>query len=645
MDIETQRLQQRVSELEQQLSASQQEQRVALQLADQLLIENEERFVKAFQAIPDALVISRLADGRIIEINESFERLFGYPRGQVIGKTSLELAMFRHPQDRERAIEQLHRVGFLRDFEIEIRTARGDSHPVCLSAEKINIHSEDHLLTIIEDRTEQKQREASLRESEEMLRLALAAGQAGAWSWDLTTNALQWSDEYFRIFGFQPGSFQPTIEAGLLRIHQEDLPQVEAAIRHAVDHCLPIDVVHRLIWPDGSLHWVRGVSRVFDDESGKPVRMAGLAIDITAQKQAELQLHTAHERVREILESINDAFYSLDNNGCFTYVNQKAASLWNKRPADLLGKNIWEVFPSGKETESYHHIQQALSRRQFMQYESYSAFLDQWVEIHIYPTEQGVSVYFQDISDRKRAERALAETAKTLERSNQELEQFAYTASHDLQEPLRKIEGFGDILLKKSTNLNAQQRDYIERMRFAAERLRHMVDGLLQLSRINTQGRSFSLVDLSQVAANVLADLDFQVRQTGAAVELGSLPEVDGDPLQLHQLFQNLIANSLKFHRPGVAPLVKVHSSQFSAGVQIVVEDNGIGFDPAQAEQMFLPFARLVSRSEYEGSGMGLAICRRIVERHRGEISAASAGPGLGATFRVTLPRPISLAP
>jgi PAS domain S-box-containing protein len=242
-----------------------------------------------------------------------------------------------------------------------------------------------------------------------------------------------------------------------------------------------------------------------------------------------------------------------------------------------------------------------------------------------------------DITERKRAEAALAETAQKLERSNRELEQFAFVASHDLQEPLRKIEMFGGMLASRGEQLDDRQRDLLERMQGAARRMRSMVDGLLQLSRINTRGQPFTRVDLSETAAEVLSDLEHQVRRSGGQVTVGELPEVEGDPLQLQSLLQNLIGNALKYHLPETPPVVRVYARRLPGSVQIVVEDEGIGFNQGDAGRMFKPFERLVGRGDYEGSGMGLAICRKIVERHGGQIAALGA-PGKGAAFVATLP-------
>jgi len=245
---------------------------------------------------------------------------------------------------------------------------------------------------------------------------------------------------------------------------------------------------------------------------------------------------------------------------------------------------------------------------------------------------------FQDITQRKQAEGALAAYARDLERSNRDLQEFAFVASHDLQEPLRKIETFSSLLLEAQENLNDQQRDLLERMYKSTNRMRSMVDGLLQLSRLETHAQPFQSVNLNQAIKEVLSDLEAQVRRLGGTVEVCELPVIEADPLQIRRLFQNLIGNALKFQPPGRQPQVKVCPEQNTAGVaQILVVDNGIGFDEADAKHLFEPFKRLVGKSEYEGSGMGLAICRKIVERHNGEITVHSQ-LGQGTTFIVTLP-------
>jgi signal transduction histidine kinase len=246
--------------------------------------------------------------------------------------------------------------------------------------------------------------------------------------------------------------------------------------------------------------------------------------------------------------------------------------------------------------------------------------------------------------------RALARRTTALTASNHELQNFAAIASHDLQEPLRKIEAFGSRLAAKSADtLDPQGREYLERMIAAARRMRTLITDLLTFARVTTKARPFVPTDLTQAAQEAFTDLEAHIEASSARVELGPLPTVEADPLQMRQLLQNLIGNGLKFHRPGEPVWVRVEGKILDAApsaeaertpstrCEIRVQDNGIGFEEAYLDRIFELFQRLHGRNEYEGTGMGLAICRKIAERHGGGITAQSA-PGQGATFIVTLP-------
>jgi signal transduction histidine kinase len=253
--------------------------------------------------------------------------------------------------------------------------------------------------------------------------------------------------------------------------------------------------------------------------------------------------------------------------------------------------------------------------------------------------------------ERKRAEAALARQAQELARSNSELEQFAYVASHDLQEPLRKILAFGDRLKTKyGQELTGLSRDYLERMQAAAMRMQTLITDLLSLSRVTTRPQPFVSVDLSAVARTVVSDMEVRIQLLRGRVQIDQLPTIEADPMQMSQLLQNLISNALKFHRDEEPPVVKVWGQLLQNAesdgqkneldrqfCQIWVEDNGVGFDEKYLDRIFEPFQRLHGRGEYEGTGMGLAICRKIVECHEGKITARSR-LGQGTTFIVTLP-------
>lgn len=259
-----------------------------------------------------------------------------------------------------------------------------------------------------------------------------------------------------------------------------------------------------------------------------------------------------------------------------------------------------------------------------------------------------ILVAITDVTEHKQAIQYLAER-EALERTNRELQDFAYVASHDLQEPLRKIQAFGDRLATTyGPTLPSEASDFVARMQNAAARMGRLIDDLLAFSRVTTRAQTFERIDLGTVVRDVVNDLEIRMEQTEGSVDVGPLPVVDGDASQLRQLFQNLIANALKFHRPDVPPRVTVRATEVVAAApglparplrscRVEVQDNGIGFEEKYLDRIFTIFQRLHGRGAFEGTGLGLAICRKIVERHRGEITARST-VGEGSTFVVTLP-------
>lgn len=240
--------------------------------------------------------------------------------------------------------------------------------------------------------------------------------------------------------------------------------------------------------------------------------------------------------------------------------------------------------------------------------------------------------------------------ADRLAASNRDLEEFAHIASHDLQEPLRKVIAFGDRLKAKYSDvLEERGRDYIERMSSATRRMQTLINDLLTYSRVSTKRQPFVPVNLAKITREVLSDLETRIAEVNARVEIGELPQLEADPLQMRQLMQNLIANALKFHKPNEPPVVTISSrileapdiapASFNrqASAEIVVQDNGIGFPPRHADRIFGTFQRLHGRSRYEGTGIGLSVCRKIIERHAGTIKA-DGKPDKGARFIITLP-------
>lgn len=389
---------------------------------------------------------------------------------------------------------------------------------------------------------------------------------------------------------------------------------------------------------------------------------------------------------RGITDSMAQGLYAVDREGRVTFVNPAAERLLGYAAEELLGRNMHELIhhrhgdPSSIPAEACPllgvirtgkpvRIEEDIFTRRDGQLLSVAYSSAPIIEEG---TVAGAVVAFHDISQSKRdahalresrgqllaALEALREEREALERrilertaelhqanerleiSNRELQDFASVASHDLQEPLRKIQAFGDRLETRcAAALGVEGQDYLRRIRNAAKRMQSLIGDLLDFSRVSTRALPPAPVDLNAVAREVVVDLEEAIQRNGGRVELGELPTLDADPLQMRQLLQNLIANALKFRKPDAPPIVRVEcQSQEPGSVQLLVQDNGIGFDEKYLDRIFNVFQRLHGRGTYEGTGIGLAICRKIAERHGGSITARSQ-PGVGSTFIVTLPR------
>jgi two-component system, LuxR family, sensor kinase FixL len=348
------------------------------------------------------------------------------------------------------------------------------------------------------------------------------------------------------------------------------------------------------------------------------------------------------------------ACHEVDRNGVLLCVNQAECELLGFSEAEMVGRPIWDFMaPEDREKTRTGLLQRIADEQPLVPLEREYKRRDGssvMMEIHQKrirdeagrPT--GLRTFLLDITQRKRAEITLLEQADKLSRSNAELEQFAYVASHDLQEPLRKIQAFGDRLKTKyEAGLGTEGLDYLTRMQNAAARMQILIQDLLSLSRVASHAKPFTSVDLGEVIHTVVSDLEMRIQDAKGRVEIGALPAIWGDRGQMAQLFQNLIGNGLKFRKPGENPVVKIESqpqtlANGAAGWQISVGDNGIGFDEKYRDRIFQIFQRLHGRNEYEGTGIGLAICRKIVDRHGGSVTANSS-PGAGAKFIITLPQ------
>ena len=344
-----------------------------------------------------------------------------------------------------------------------------------------------------------------------------------------------------------------------------------------------------------------------------------------------------------------------DKTGVITYVNKKFCAISKYSREELIGKTHRIINSHHHPKEFFIDMWKTISQGQVWEGEIRNRAKDgsyYWVHTTIVPflDDDGKPVQYvavrYEITERKLAEEQLLIYARKLELSNRELQDFASVAAHDLQEPLRKIQSFSDRLkIRAAQELTGDSLDYVDRIQNSAQRMQILINDLLTYSRVTTKAQPFSKISLEDVLKDVVSDLEIRLEQTHGKVEWDNLPTIEADRTQMQQLFQNLISNALKFTKPDIPPIVTVDTKILDPSplgrpgpaLHIQIKDNGIGFEEKYLDRIFTIFQRLHGRHEYEGTGIGLAVCRKIVDRHGGVITAKST-PGEGSTFIITLP-------
>jgi len=407
----------------------------------------------------------------------------------------------------------------------------------------------------------------------------------------------------------------------------------------------PLELRHR----DGRITSVLYNASVYRDENGNVVGVFAAARDITKRKHAEEALRQSEQRFSSMLEAVRDyAIIFLELDGSVASWNQGAERIKGYRAEEIVGQNFSRFYTpadiaNGKPD---HELQVAASEGRFEDEDwrvrkGGSQF---WANVVITALRDasgkvnGFVKITRDLTARKQAEDEIRRYAEDLKRSNQELEHFAYVASHDLQEPLRTVSSFSQLLARRyQGKLDADADEFITFVVEGATRMQTLINDLLAFSRIGTRGNPFAAVDSGEILQAAGENLEVAIAESGAVITNDPLPALVADQTQLTQLFQNLFSNAIKFRRPEEAPRIHVSAERQDGAWRFGVRDNGIGIDPQYFDRIFIIFQRLHGREEYSGTGIGLAICKKIVERHGGRMWVESE-PGTGSTFHFTIP-------
>jgi PAS domain S-box-containing protein len=582
-------------------------------------------------------------DGKITDVNKAAEQVTGCSRQELVGTDFSDY--FTDPQKARLGYQQVFREGRVQDYELEVRHRDGHATPVFYNASLYRDEDENvvGVFAAARDITARKRVEQALRISEERYRSLTMASVQVIW----TTNAAGLVAGDMPSWREFTGQSEKEIQGWgwANALHPDDRERTAAVWSKAVATCSRYDTEYRLRNKDGDYRYVvaRGVPVL---EAGGSIReWIGSCADITERKRAEESLRRANAYNRSLLEASLDPLVTIAPDGKITDVNKATEQVTGFTRQELVGTDFSDYFTDPQKARASY--QQVYREGSVQDYELNVRHRDGHITPVVYNASlyrdeagnaMGVFAAARDITERKRAEEALKQYSAELARSNADLQQFAYVASHDLQEPLRMVASYTQLLARRyKGKLDADADDFIAFAVDGAHRMKNLINDLLAYSRVGTRGKQFASTNCEAVLQEVIENLQTAIEESSAAVTYDPLPEVWADASQLVQVFQNLIGNALKFHgrQP---PRVHIASESQDGHWRFVVRDNGIGIEPQYLERIFVIFQRLHTHAEYPGAGMGLAIAKKIVERHGGRIWVESKR-GEGSTFYFTIPK------
>lgn len=582
--------------------------------------------------------------------------IFGYKVNEVRASMALQESLMA-PEFRDIVKKKILSAIRNKDsYSIEYQIIRPGGNKRFVLGQGSFITNGNKLVGTLLDITDFKEATQKLAQNESLLREAEAVSHNGSWEWYLDSNNFHWSDELYRIHGFLPGSVN--VDLGFYRtvIHPEDLPAFNETLEKALQTKAPFSCEFRVLRTNGEFRYLYMRGKFKTDFGGVVNKALGNTQDITELKNASILLDKSESIYRTIAKNVpHAAVFMYDKNLDLILHDGPIIKQLKNNDRFKRGANLRDILDEEEYARAYPSYMKSFEGKE----QTYERELDgKTYKVSFTPVRNSsgevflVMAVMHDITDIKLAQKNLELKVDELNRSNSDLEQFAYVASHDLQEPLRKIRAFGDRLQNKySSNIPEEGLDYVSRMKSASERMQTLIDDLLTFSRVTRSSDNYVTVELQDVINNVITDLEYSVEKKNAVLNVSVSHSIEAIPSQMRQLFQNFISNALKFNKPDVAPIISITSATIkgqdieSGGTlmadreycQITIRDNGIGFDEQYAEKIFVLFQRLHARSDYQGTGIGLAVCKKIIDHHNGFVVAKSK-EGDGATFTIILP-------
>ncbi len=601
------------------------------------------------QLAHDAIVVTDLS-GVIRFWNHAAEQTYGWMEEEALGK-KIEDLLHTTGSSSLHEIRAITRESGYWEGELSHLTRNGK--PVIVesrwSLQRNPEGTPSAFLDINRDITKRRNAEEELRRNRESLSLAMEAGRCAAFEWDVRNGIWLWSPEMEELYGVPPGGFDGRRESWEALILQEDLPRVRESLDEPVGRP-EYQSEWRIRRPkDGQIRWLATRAKWTFDGGGRPSRMHGINIDISDQKRAEETQRHSEERYRALVWATSQVVWTAGSDG-FAGDSPSWRALTDQTAEQAVGFGWMDAIHPEDRDYALAMWRESVRNSSAFEFESRirrhdGEYRDMAVRgVPLLDPDGGIREWVgtcSDITDKKRAKAELARKTEELARSNSELQHFAYVASHDLQEPLRLVANFTQLLAERyGPKLDENAREFIAFSVEGANRMRAMIQDLLAYSRVDTAAQTSQIVDCAESLGRAVWNLRSLIEEKCAVVTHDPLPTVVGHASQMVQLFQNLIGNAIKFN---CAELPRVHVSAVrnETGWIFSVRDNGIGIEPQYHKRIFVIFQRIHRAEEYPGTGIGLALCKKIVERHGGEIWVESQ-PGAGSTFSFSWPESAS---
>lgn len=673
------------------------------ELQQKTLVENELKLKNFFDIAPVGIALNDM-QGKFIEVNQEFSRFTGYSIEELNKLSYWELTPDDYLAQEQIQLDSLAKKNAFGPYEKEYIHKNGRRYPVLLNGVKITgENGKDLIWSVVQDISRQKEAEDTIENQRERLALAINAAQLGIWDLDVINDSLIWDDMAYSLYGLRKGECSEPKDLWNMGTHPEDKAFIDAEVLVALNGEKSLDVEFRVIWPDHSVHHIHSTARVIRDDHGTAVRMIGTNKDITETKEAKLMLEATQEvqasfitegspkipfnKLLNILLSITGSEYGfisevLEDKNKKPYLKTQAISdtSWNKETAafhkkdiaeDLKFKNLKILLEkvititepriyneicndpcSGELSEDHPDLGSYMGMPLYNNDAligmvgvanrpgGYNDSVIDKLEL-ILATCADLFIAKQNLEKREKIQRELINSETLLKTKNKELEQFAYIASHDLQEPLDTVSCFVELLEQEyKGKLDNSADSYLDFIQQSTKRMKSLITGLLEYSRIGGK-RKLIKVNCNELLVSIEEDLQVLIHQKKAIVTCEELPELQAYPIEMKQLFQNLISNALIYSQHNVPPIINISAKKLDDGWQFKFKDNGIGIEEKFNKKIFIIFQRLHNKEDYEGIGIGLAHCRKIVALHNGKIwmkSNLDAGCAFYFTIKTNVP-------